>query len=65
MYENIEKAIEELCIEAELVKVFDAIEIAKRGVLKTPALAINGEIKIAGRVASVDELNKLLKSLQN
>ena len=42
MYENIEKAIEELCIEAELVKVFDAIEIAKRGVLKTPALAING-----------------------
>ena len=46
-YENAEKAIKELGIEAELVKVYDSIEIAKRGIFETPALAIDGEIKIA------------------
>lgn len=46
-YENAEKAIKELGIEAELVKVYDIIEIAKRGIFETPALAIDGEIKIA------------------
>ena len=59
-YENAEKAIKELGIEAELVKVYDSIEIAKRGVFETPALAIDGEIKIAGRVPSVEEIKELL-----
>ena len=60
-YENIKKAIKELGIEAELIKVYDNIEIAKRGVFETPALAIDDEIKIAGRVPSVEEIKKLLK----
>ena len=60
-YENAEKAIKELGIEAELVKVYDSVEIAKRGVLETPALVIDGEIKIAGRVPSKEEIKELLK----
>jgi len=60
-YANAEKAIKELGIEAELVKIYDSIEIAKRGILETPALAIDGEIKIAGRVASVEEIKELLE----
>jgi len=60
-YRNAEKAVKELGIEAELVKVYDSIEIAKRGVLETPALAVDGEIKIAGRIPSKDEIKELLK----
>ena len=61
-YENAEKAIKELGIEAELVKVYDSIEIAKRGVLETPALAIDGEIKVAGRVPNKEEIKEMLKN---
>ncbi|HEC82379.1 MAG TPA: thioredoxin family protein [Thermoplasmatales archaeon] len=60
-YANAEKAVKELGIEAELVKVYDSIEIAKRGMLETPALVIDGEIKIAGRIPSKDEIKELLK----
>jgi len=61
MYENAKKAIKEIGIDAELVKIYDSIEIAKRGILETPALAIDGEIKIAGRVPSLEEIRELLK----
>ena len=61
-YENAAEAIKELGIEAELVKVYDSVEIAKRGVLETPALAIDGEIKVAGRVPSKEEIKEMLKN---
>ena len=60
-YENAEEAIKELGIEAELVKVYDSVEIAKRGVFETPALVIDGEIKVAGRVPSKEEIKEMLK----
>ncbi|HEC82673.1 MAG TPA: thioredoxin family protein [Thermoplasmatales archaeon] len=60
-YENAEKAIKELGIEAELVKVYDSIEIAKRGIFETPALAIDSEVKITGRTPSKEEIKELLK----
>jgi len=59
-YANAEKAVKELG-KVELVKVYDSIEIAKRGVLETPALVIDGEIKIAGKIPSKDEIKELLK----
>ena len=61
-YENTAEAIKELGIEAELVKIYDSVEIAKRGVLETPALAIDGEIKVAGRVPSKEEIKEMLKN---
>jgi len=61
-YENAEEAIKELGIEAELVKVYDSVEIAKRGVFETPALVIDGEIKVAGRVPSKEEIKEMLKN---
>ncbi len=61
-YENAAEAIKELGIEAELVKVYDSVEIAKRGVFETPALVIDGEIKVAGRVPSVEEIKEMLKN---
>jgi small redox-active disulfide protein 2 len=59
--QNVEAAVNELGIPAEIIKVDDITEIMERGVMLTPAVFINGEGKIMGRVPSVDELRKLLK----
>jgi small redox-active disulfide protein 2 len=58
--ENAETAVRELGIEAEVVKVDKLNEIARYGVVITPALVVDGEVKIAGTVPSVDEVKQLL-----
>ena len=58
---NVETAIKDLGIEAELVKVDDITEIMDRGVMLTPALAIDGELKVSGRVADVKEIKEILQ----
>ncbi len=60
LVKNAKAAIEEMGIEAEVKKVTDIIEIANRGVMMTPALSVNGEIKMVGKVATVDQLKSLL-----
>jgi small redox-active disulfide protein 2 len=57
---NVETAVRELGIEAAVDKVTDIVEIANRGVMLTPALSIDGEIKLVGRAATVEELRALL-----
>lgn len=59
---NAEAAVKELGLDAEISKVSDIVEIANRGALMTPALSIDGEIRVAGKVATVDELKELLTS---
>ncbi len=54
------EAIEQLGIEAEIVKVTDGNEIMEMGVMMTPALAIDGEVKSTGKVLSADEVKELL-----
>jgi small redox-active disulfide protein 2 len=46
--------------DAEVVHVRDLKEIARRKVMFTPALAIDGDVKISGRIPTEDELLKLL-----
>jgi small redox-active disulfide protein 2 len=58
--ENAEAAAKELGIEYELEKVADINEIMKFGVMFTPALAINGEVKVAGKVASSEDIKGML-----
>jgi small redox-active disulfide protein 2 len=58
--ENAEAAAKALGIEYELVKVTDISEIMKFGVMMTPALAVDGVVKVAGKVPSVDEVKPLL-----
>ncbi|WP_292727554.1 thioredoxin family protein [Methanoculleus sp.] len=58
---NAKAAIKELGIEAELVKVDDITEIMDRGVMLTPALAVDGELKVSGRVADVKEIKEILQ----
>lgn len=59
--EEARRAVEEAGIDAQVVKVSDIDAIMEMGVMMTPALAIDDEVKVAGRVASKDEILKLIK----
>ena len=54
----VERVVKETGVTADVVKVEDIAEIVKRGVLSTPVLVIDGEIKLVGRTASADEIKK-------
>jgi len=58
--ENAEKAVQELGIEASVEKVEDINVITGFGVMMTPALAIDGEVKAVGKVCSPEEIKQLL-----
>lgn len=55
-----ETAAKELGIEYELEKVKDINEIMKFGVIMTPALAVDGEVKVTGKIPDDAELKKML-----
>ena len=57
---NAEQAVKELNIAAEVLKVDDIDEIVNRGVMMTPALFINGQVRAEGRVPDVNEIKKML-----
>jgi len=57
---NVEKAVQEMGIQAEVVKVDSIQEIMNRGVMMTPALYVDGESKMVGRTATVEEIKKML-----
>ena len=59
--ENVEAAAKEMGIEYEIEKVTDINEIMNFGVMMTPALAVDGEVKSAGKVPSVEEIKVLLE----
>ena len=60
LYENARKAVEESGKEAEIVKVEDIPSIMKYGVMSTPALVIDGQVKFSGKLASVAEIINML-----
>jgi small redox-active disulfide protein 2 len=55
-----EAAAQKLGLDYELVKVKELAEITKRGVMFTPALAIDGEVKVSGKVPDEAEMTRLL-----
>ncbi len=56
-----EQAVKELGVTAEINKVTDLKQIMALGVLMTPALAVNGTVKVVGKVPSVAEIKTLLQ----
>ncbi len=56
-----EQAVNDLGIAAEINKVTDLKQIMALGVMMTPALAVNGTIKVVGKVPSVAEIKALLQ----
>ena len=55
------KAVMESGVNAEVVKVENIDEIISYGVMTTPALVIDGEVKSAGRIPSKDEIKKWIE----
>ncbi|NQT35855.1 MAG: TM0996/MTH895 family glutaredoxin-like protein [Planctomycetes bacterium] len=59
--ENVQAAITESGIEATVEKVTDIMRITSFGVMMTPALAIDGTVKVVGKVPSAEDIAKLLQ----
>lgn len=57
---NVEEAVAASGVEAQVEKVTDINVITGFGVMMTPALAIDGEVKVVGKVPSPEEIAKLL-----
>lgn len=60
LYQNAEQAAKELGIAYELEKVTQINDIMKFGVMMTPALAVDGQVKSVGKVLSAAEIKALL-----
>jgi small redox-active disulfide protein 2 len=58
--ENAETAAKELGLEYTLEKVTDIKEIMKFGVMATPALVIDGQVKVVGKVLSPEQIKAML-----
>ncbi len=59
--QNAETAAKELGIEHQIEKITEITEIMKFGVMMTPALAVDGQVKIVGKVPSPQEIKNILK----
>jgi small redox-active disulfide protein 2 len=57
----VKQVVDELGKDIKVVKIEDLQEIVNRGVMLTPAVAVDGEVKIVGHVPSADEIKKLLE----
>ena len=58
----VREALTELGKEATIIKVEDLDEMIKYGLSVTPAVAVDGTIKLAGKVPSVEEIKNLLSA---
>jgi small redox-active disulfide protein 2 len=58
---NVEKAVKDLGVDAEIVKVEKIQDIMNYGVMMTPALAIDGEVKIVGKIPTPNQITEWIK----
>ena len=59
--ERAKEAVKELGIEADVIKVKDIKTISNYGVLITPALVVDGVVKVAGKIPKVEEIKQWIK----
>ncbi|MBD3403139.1 thioredoxin family protein [candidate division GN15 bacterium] len=55
-----QKAIQELDLECSVEKVTDIQQITSYGVMMTPALVVDGEVKVTGKVPSLDDIKTMI-----
>jgi small redox-active disulfide protein 2 len=58
---NAEQAMQELGVATQVEKVTDINKITSYGVMMTPALVVDGQVKVVGKVPSAEEIKSLLK----
>jgi len=61
LYEAAKEAVAQTGVQAEIAHVTDLAELMKRGVMVTPALAVDGVIKAAGKVLKAEDIAKMLR----
>ncbi|MCC5828559.1 MAG: TM0996/MTH895 family glutaredoxin-like protein [Phycisphaeraceae bacterium] len=59
--DNARSAADQLGLTYELVKITDLAEISGFGVMMTPALAVDGEVKCSGRLLDVEAIKPLIQ----
>lgn len=57
---NVEAAVKELNVQAEIVKITDIDKITGYGVMMTPALVVDGAVVSSGKLLNKDEIKKIL-----
>jgi small redox-active disulfide protein 2 len=60
MLTNVQIAVKELGIEFDVIKVDKMEDIVNRGVMLTPALFIDGQLRAEGRIPCVDEIKEMI-----
>ena len=58
---NAKEAIKNLGLDAEVEKITSVNEIADFGVMATPALAVDGDIKFSGKIPTIKEIEEVLR----
>ena len=58
---NAKQAVEELGIDAQVVKVTEMGKIMSYGVMSTPGIVVDGKVKGSGKLFSVDEIKQMLQ----
>ena len=56
VYGLVERAMNESSVNAEVTRTSDAMDAIKRGIMRTPALVINGKVVCAGRIPEYEEV---------
>lgn len=60
-FANVKKAVAEMGFTDEVLNIGDSVEIAKYGVMQTPAFVINNKVMSFGKLIKVDEAKKLIE----
>ncbi len=63
--DNVREALEKTGTKAEVILVNDFDKIIEKGILSTPAIIINDEIKTSGQIISVEQIKGLLNETQS
>ncbi len=64
MLKNVEIAVRDLEIDADVRKIEDLDEMIERGVMLTPALYVDGEPKVVGHVPCVEDIKQILLGMK-
>ena len=59
---NVKEAVQQLGLQAGITKVTNVAEFAKKGVMFTPAVIFDGQVKVSGKVPTVEEIKEILSS---
>lgn len=62
--EIVKRAVQKLGVKAEVGHVYDARQIMSYGVTMTPAIAIDGEVKIEGRIPTEEEIEGIIRRVK-